>query len=803
MKKPLFLSIALLISLASFSQTVIENPEFSATTAQMVNMSRIELQDTVTVVDFEVNYFPDYWISISSKDTYLQNSRGGEKLFVKRAKGIKLDERHFTPESGKIHYTLYFPPIDKSVETIDYLQEGWKIFDIELKAQDHFSIVPEAIQGNWLRTDGSNSWEFGFYPNMVIYNSESWHQVLINNNGKNFQIKLQQDGKQEILHVKLAKRNQMLIGTDPKHLELYSREKSKNPEYVLQDDAEFTMPVFNKDTAQYNGYIKGYHPKMGVTGMAYVDDIITHNQNSHLITINPDGTFHATLPMIHPQEVFIRMLGINGTVFFEPGKTTFQYIDLLEYYVPFRNDDHRNKRERKSLFMGETARVNMDLQSVDSINYYNYYQSQEKILDMSTAEYKAYVMEIMEKEKSALNAYATNNEIAKKALQIKQMQIPYRAYESIFSFNSHREYAFREKNNIPREQREIPLEKEKLTPEFYDFVDADDLNNPRSLVAGGAYNSYINRVRFADGVFPDKPLMPENRYRYLKEKFAFYQIELSAEENELMQKLMDSKTVEAEKEVYTRDSILVREFGQTYQDIINEAISKVYEEAHEEYMNEALEQYFGLSDGFARDIMFAQGKCERMEATLEPFSEGEKAEIKNKVSNPFIVDYLMLASKTKADEIRKKLEANQDKAGFVVNETPKTEGDKLFGAIMEKYKGKVIFVDFWATWCGPCRSGMEQIKPLKEELKDKDMVFVYLTNHTSPMDKWNMLIPDIEGEHYRVEEDEWNILASRFNISGIPHYILVDKEGEVVKDKMYFSSSNEELKKTFMEYVEE
>jgi thiol-disulfide isomerase/thioredoxin len=92
----------------------------------------------------------------------------------------------------------------------------------------------------------------------------------------------------------------------------------------------------------------------------------------------------------------------------------------------------------------------------------------------------------------------------------------------------------------------------------------------------------------------------------------------------------------------------------------------------------------------------------------------------------------------------------------------------------------VIYVDFWATWCGPCRSGIEQIKPLKEELAGKDIVFVYITNQTSPQNTWSNMIPDIKGEHYRVTTDEWNFLTSMFNVSGIPHYVLVGKTGEII-----------------------
>jgi len=64
-----------------------------------------------------------------------------------------------------------------------------------------------------------------------------------------------------------------------------------------------------------------------------------------------------------------------------------------------------------------------------------------------------------------------------------------------------------------------------------------------------------------------------------------------------------------------------------------------------------------------------------------------------------------------------------------------------------------------------------------------------------------MLIPDIKGEHYRVKKNEWNYFKSKFKIGGIPHYVLVNKNGEIVRDNIYFASSNNELKILINEYL--
>lgn len=69
--------------------------------------------------------------------------------------------------------------------------------------------------------------------------------------------------------------------------------------------------------------------------------------------------------------------------------------------------------------------------------------------------------------------------------------------------------------------------------------------------------------------------------------------------------------------------------------------------------------------------------------------------------------------------------------------------------------------------------------PMKEELKDRDIVYIYLTGETSPKGTWENMIPDIHGEHFRVTADQWNYLMNSFQIRGVPTYLLVDREGNI------------------------
>lgn len=114
----------------------------------------------------------------------------------------------------------------------------------------------------------------------------------------------------------------------------------------------------------------------------------------------------------------------------------------------------------------------------------------------------------------------------------------------------------------------------------------------------------------------------------------------------------------------------------------------------------------------------------------------------------------------------------------LITATPDVPADQVFDAIVAPHKGKVVMVDLWNTWCGPCRNALKIIEPQKSgELASDDIVWIYIANETSPLTKYLELLPGIKGTHYRVGSDEWESICDRFNVDGIPFYILVDHEG--------------------------
>jgi len=851
MKKNVFTILLFLFSaIVVYSQTVINNPKTGFSQNNNSTITKVELTDSTTVLYIYTKLAPGSWITIP-KEMYIQPI-GGDKSFVNRSEGVPLNERYIMPASGEVSYILIFPSIPKTTQYIDFgganEYTSWFIYDIATKADANKSLLPKELDGNWFnKTTGD--WEFGFYDKQVVYKNKLWSYSFPKGKKLSNSIKLTGNGVTFDVFYKTTTPGNILLGLSVQSLKEYSNNATEAQKKKPANDKPYELPVFKLDSATYSGYIKDYTPRIGVKTLSvHIDDIITGQQNTYLIRIAENGFFSTKLPIYYPHFCWVRSSIYNGSVFLEPGKEVFQLLGTSD-----------------QLFMGESAKINSDMSELSKIRNFDYRDMQSKILDMSPIQYKAYCKSFESKDMNALDSLMKTNTISAKAYQVMKMNFEYGSASNKMYYEYYWESAYREKNKIPRTERTLPVKSDSLTAQYFNFINNESVNDPLAVLST-SYYSYINQLKYLDILHvtnsftwnaikiasdleksgytltnSEKSLIEktkeldliqnsaeEKKYneKYAQRTTDFFKkyqenitqlyknnpkadfttfgayfkenkIKLTDDEDTLMKTIIEHSNSESIHKIgkwYTAYGDSLTAFRTRHESFVNDQFAEIRNKSREE----SLKNIFNVQPGLGSDIMLAQDNCRNILEELSPVSPKKLQTIQQQFVTPFIADYIEVCN----NQAIAKLEANKKKTGFVVNGTPKTEADKIFDAIIKKYKGKVIYVDFWATWCGPCRSGIEQIKPLKEELAGKDIVFVYITNPTSPQSTWSNMIPDIKGEHYRVSNDEWNFLSAMFNFSGIPHYVLVGKTGEIINPN-FGHFDNQMLKLELEKHIKE
>ncbi|GAB2771810.1 hypothetical protein GCM10027275_13260 [Rhabdobacter roseus] len=115
---------------------------------------------------------------------------------------------------------------------------------------------------------------------------------------------------------------------------------------------------------------------------------------------------------------------------------------------------------------------------------------------------------------------------------------------------------------------------------------------------------------------------------------------------------------------------------------------------------------------------------------------------------------------------------------------------------LRELRGKVVYVDVWATWCGPCVEQFLHAKKVKKQFEGNDLVAFLYVSIDQNEDEWKKYLrenPDLKGVHIiqNPEVEGTSSISKDYMVWGIPRYFLIDPQGKIVSSDAVRPSSGE------------
>lgn len=126
-----------------------------------------------------------------------------------------------------------------------------------------------------------------------------------------------------------------------------------------------------------------------------------------------------------------------------------------------------------------------------------------------------------------------------------------------------------------------------------------------------------------------------------------------------------------------------------------------------------------------------------------------------------------------------------------------------FSKAIASHRGKVIYVDFWASWCAPCIREMPESRTLQKELEGQDIVYLYISSDRKSA-QWKKAMEKHElsrGLHYRITNANTSKGLEDMQIMFIPRYMIYDTTGRLVDEDAPRPSEASQLKAAFARYL--
>lgn len=560
---------------------------------------------------------------------------------------------------------------------------------------------------------------------------------------------------------------------------------------------------FNREPAKLIGYIKGYDPKTDAkTGIYYAKNELTREDYPVTLEIYPDGRFEADIPLIHPVSSFIMLNDKFLEFYLEPGQTLAMILDGQDF-IETRGRDYPQKAIE---FRGKLANINDELSSFTLISA-DYNNFMKKVRTLAPEKFKKEQNALNQENKKKLSAYFAENSISPKSKTLLILKNDLKTATNILDFLMYREM----------EKRKDTLNttlNTKVENSYYAEVLKPLPLNDKSLLVLRDFGSFINRFEYAVPIKFTPRFKVQNSKKSLLEYFDELGVKLTKKEKELHSRIGKGTISNEEME---RIKANMKSFGDKYKKEIKAYANylKQFDSPKMDFIlpwkkkDSVMANHLHLKNELIYDITKTRDLKLQLENLLD--SEGEAYaywdELVKSIEDPFLKkEGRRLIEEKFPPKNRGVNPEGENNSSLVIKSKiiplPDGRAKATFDALMEKHQGKIIFVDFWAIWCGPCISTIKEMKETRKKyLDDPDIDFVFITDESTPLENYRQFTGEQKLKNtYRVDKDTFNRFRQLFKFNGIPKYIALDKKGNLIDDNFQMSQFKTRLPEILKKY---
>ena len=610
-----------------------------------------------------------------------------------------------------------------------------------------------------LRDDETGDWLIGLFNDFAVYDCQFWDYERVEKKELTLKIKtplgkkdkktlkaklVLKQGKKR-LEVELKKNILSIDGIKHQVSELASKYL---PDYPQKDTCStFKDTHYQTDTVTLVGWLKNMPQEMKDKGNEYPawvwDDIFTNSEdpNTSIGKIDSLGRFMVKIPMINSAEVYLDWGRSTVSTIFEPGETYFQLNDF-------------NSGQR--LFMGKNCRLQNELQNCKR---WGFHDIPEKKMDEEAAIKFFENMRKHEKENTDNLQQIIAEHPTLSDRYINYIKGNINAGEG-FSMNQ-------AKHHVKDRRIPMPVLNTLGQQIWQRRIRPYTLYNNFKPFLSDYINQYVSRV--------DK-----SNYRQ-----KFYA--------SILRKYRDAgKVTITDKELAIIDNYAKthKGFDEYNEIVIRKDISQILFEdevpMYYYYCMQSIMDSIGC-DQDLRDILITQRlyfeNIQKYDTLTNCMMQFVEENVKMPAAKAFLKaqQEKLLTLKQSTLSYAASIKSAEDLANM-------TDGEKMLRKILEPYKGKLVLLDVWGTWCSPCKQNLSHSQEEYERLKDYDIVYLYLANNSSD-EAWKNVIKqyNVMGEnvvHYNLPQDQQQAIENFIGVYGYPTYKLFDREGNLLDLKI-------------------